>query len=232
MTGRAGPLGSVSCRSVRSSGFLGTAYLTPRIASVAVLSLPRRAWFRTRFLTWSGASLIRETMWNESGTRPAFDGRSFTLASIHLAPSPVTALMEARCSSVSRRRNRPGTSLPYPSCAQATRLRLWSTATVMYVCPFLWLVSSTPIAVGPSNMHGIEDSKRAATLRAIWPAVLHAMRGNPPMVFWLATAAGHAHSISKPLVSRLSGSAHGTWAAAAPCSAHATRGARPMSSTP
>ena len=29
-------------------------------------------------------------------------------------------------------------------------------------------------------MHGIEDSKRAATLRAIWPAVLHAMRGNPP----------------------------------------------------
>lgn len=24
-------------------------------------------------------------------------------------------------------------------------------------------------------MHGIEDSKRAATLRAIWPAVLHAM---------------------------------------------------------
>ena len=89
-------------------------------------------------------------------------------------------------------------------------------------------------------MHGIEDSKRAATLRAIWAAtlraiwaaVLHAMRGNPPAVFWLATAAGHAHSISKPLVSRLSGSAHGTWAAAAPCSAHATRGARPMSSIP
>lgn len=82
-------------------------------------------------------------------------------------------------------------------------------------------------------MHGIEDSSnRAATLRAIWPAVLHAMRGNPPMVFWLATAAGHAHSISKPLVSRLSGSAHGTWAAATPCSAHATRGARPMSSIP
>ncbi|WP_270549203.1 hypothetical protein [Bifidobacterium bifidum] len=73
--------------------------------------------------------------------------------------------------------------------------------------PFLQLVSSTPIAVGPSNMHGIEDSKRAATLRAIWPAVFHAMRGNPPTVFWLATAAGHAHSISKPLVSRLSGSA-------------------------
>ena len=72
-------------------------------------------------------------------------------------------------------------------------------------------------------MHGIEDSKRAATLCAIWPAVLHAMRGNPPMVFWLATVAGHAHSISKPLVSRLSGSAHGTWAATTPCSAHATR---------
>lgn len=81
-------------------------------------------------------------------------------------------------------------------------------------------------------MHGIEDSKRAATLRAIWPAVLHAMRGNPPAVFWLATAAGHAHSISKSPVSRLSGSAHGTWAATTPCSAHATRGARPMSSTP
>ena len=76
------------------------------------------------------------------------------------------------------------------------------------VPPFLQLVSSTPIAVGPSNMHGIADSSnRAATLRAIWPAVLHAMRGNPPTVFWLATAAGHAHSISKPLVSRLSGSA-------------------------
>ena len=45
-------------------------------------------------------------------------------------------------------------------------------------------------------MHGIEDSKRAATLRAIWAAVLHAMRGNPPAVFWLATAAGHAHGNS------------------------------------
>ena len=123
------------CRSVRSPGFLGAAYLTPRIASVAVLSLPRRAWFRNRFLTWSGASLIRETMWNESSTRSAFGRRSFTLASIHLAPSPVTALMEARCSSVGCRKNRPSTSLPYPSCAQATRLRLWSTATVMYVCP-------------------------------------------------------------------------------------------------
>lgn len=74
-------------------------------------------------------------MWNESGTRSAFGGRSFTLASIHLAPSPVTIRMEARCSSVSCRKNRSSTSLPYPSCAQATRLRLWSTATVMYVCP-------------------------------------------------------------------------------------------------
>lgn len=82
-------------------------------------------------------------------------------------------------------------------------------------------------------MHGIEDSSnRAATLRAIWPAVLHAMRGNPPTVFWLATAAGHAHSISKSPVNRLPGSAHGTWATTTPCSAHATRGARPMSSTP
>lgn len=125
----------MSCRSVRSSGFLGTAYLTPRIASVAVLSLPRRAWFRNRFLTWSSASLIRETMWNESSTRSAFGRRSFTLESIHLAPSPVTALMEARCSSAGCRKNRSSTSLPYPSCAQATRLRLWSTATVMYVCP-------------------------------------------------------------------------------------------------
>ncbi|MFY1815108.1 hypothetical protein [Bifidobacterium bifidum] len=103
----------------------------------------------------------------------------------------------------------------------------------MRVPPFLQPVSSTPIAVGPSNMHGIADSSnRAATLRAIWPAVLHAMRGNPSTVFWLATAAGHAHSISKSPVNRLPGSAHGTWAATTPCSAHATRGARPMSSTP
>ena len=126
---------AVSCRSVRSPGFLSTAYLTLRIASVAVLSLPRRAWFHNRLRTRSSASLIQETMWNESRTRPAFGRCSFTLASIHLAPSPVTIRMEARCSSAGCRRNRSSTSLPYPSCAQATRLRLWSTATVMYVCP-------------------------------------------------------------------------------------------------
>ena len=81
-------------------------------------------------------------------------------------------------------------------------------------------------------MHGIEDPKRAATLRAMSPAVLHAMRRNPPTVFRLATAVSHARSISKSLVNRLPGSAHGTWATATPCSAHATRGAKPMSSTP
>ena len=73
-------------------------------------------------------------------------------------------------------------------------------------------------------MHGIEDPKRAATLRAMSPAVLHAMRRNPPKVFRLATAVSHARSISKSLVNRLPGSAHGTWATATPCSAHATRG--------
>ena len=81
-------------------------------------------------------------------------------------------------------------------------------------------------------MDGIEDSKRAATLRAIWPAVLHAMRGNPPTVFWLAAATGHAYPIPKSLVNRLPGSAHGTRATTTPCSAHASRGAKPMSSTP
>ena len=104
---------------------------------MAVLSLPRLAWFHNRFLTWSSVPVIQETMWNESSTRSAFGRCSFTLASIHLAPSPVTALMEARCSSVSCRKNRSRTSLPYPSCAQTTRLRLWSTTTVMYVRPFL-----------------------------------------------------------------------------------------------
>ncbi|WP_177189954.1 hypothetical protein [Bifidobacterium longum] len=81
-------------------------------------------------------------------------------------------------------------------------------------------------------MDGIEDSKRAATLRAIWPAVLHAMRGNQPTVFWLAAATGHAYPIPKSLVNRLPGSAHGTRATTTPCSAHASRGAKPMSSTP
>lgn len=37
------------------------------------------------------------------------------------------------------------------------------------------------------------------------------------MVFWLATAVSHAHSISKSLVNRLPGSAHGTWATTTPC---------------
>lgn len=96
------------------------------------------------------------------------------------------------------------------------------------VRPFLWPVSSTPIAVRPSNMHGIEDPNRAATLRAMSPAVLHAMRRNPPTVFRLATAVSHARSISQSLVDRLPGSAHGTWATATPCSARATRGAKPM----
>lgn len=56
------------------------------------------------------------------------------------------------------------------------------------------------------------------------------MRRNPPKVFRLATAVSHARSISKSLVNRLPGSAHGTWATTTPCSAHATRGA--MGSTP
>ena len=80
-------------------------------------------------------------------------------------------------------------------------------------------------------MHGIEDSKRAATLRAIWPAVLHSMRRNPLTVFWLATAVSHAHSISKSLVNRLPGSAHGTEATTTPHLGQSTRGMAATSST-
>ena len=117
---------AVSGRSARSSGFLSTAYLTSRVAPVAVLSLPHRAWFRNRLRTWSSASLIRETMRNGSRKRPAFGGCFLTPASIR---------MEARRSSVGCRKNGPSASLPYPSCARTTRSRLWSTATVMHVCP-------------------------------------------------------------------------------------------------
>lgn len=60
---------------------------------------------------------------------------SCTHESIHRAPSPATTLMEARCSGVNVWKNRPNTSLPYPSCAHIARCRSWSTTTVMHVWP-------------------------------------------------------------------------------------------------
>lgn len=171
-------------------------------------------------------------MWNESGTRSAFGQYPATDESIHLAPSPVTILMEARCSGVNSSKNRSRTCLPYPSCAQITRLRSWSTTTVMYVWPFLWLVSSTPIAVSPSNMHGMPDSSRPATRPAMSPAVLHATCRKPLTVFLLATVISHVHSISKSRVNRMPGSAHGTRDTTTPCTRHSTRGAGPTSSNP
>ena len=141
-------------------------------------------------------------MWNESSTRSAFGRYSATDESIHLALSPVTILMEARCSSVNSSKNRSRTCLPYPSCAQTTRLRSWSTTTVTYVWPFLWPVSSTPIAVSPSNMHGMPDSSRPTTRPAMSPAVLHATCRKPLTVFLLATVISHVHSISKSRVNR------------------------------
>lgn len=66
-------------------------------------------------------------MWNPSGARSAFGHHSCTHESIHRAPSPATTLMEARCSGVNVWKNRPNTSLPYPSCAHIARCRSWST---------------------------------------------------------------------------------------------------------
>ena len=222
---------AVDWRSAKSPGFLSTAYFRPFIASAAVLSFARLAWFHNRFLTRSRQSVIQETMWNESGTRSAFGQYPATDESIHLAPSPVTILMEARCSGVNSSKNRSRTCLPYPSCAQITRLCSWSTTTVMYVWPFLWLVSSTPIAVSPSNMHGMPDSSRPATRPAMSPAVLHATCRKPLTVFLLATVISHVHSISKSRVNRMPGSAHGTRDTTTPCTRHSTRGAGPTSST-
>lgn len=64
-------------------------------------------------------------------------GRAFGVRAppIHRAPSPATTLMEARCSGVNVWKNRPNTSLPYPSCAHIARCRSWSTTTVMHVWP-------------------------------------------------------------------------------------------------
>ena len=170
-------------------------------------------------------------MWNESSTRSAFGRCSAADESIRLAPSPVTILMEARRSGINSSKNGSGTCLPCPSCARITRLRSWSTTTVMYVWPFLWLVSSTPIAVSPSNMHGMPDSGRPATRPAMSPAVLRATCGKPLTVFLLATVISHVHSISKSRANRLPGSARGTRDTTTPCTRHSTRGAGPTSST-
>ena len=90
--------------------------------------------------------------------------------------------------------------------------------TVMYAWPFLRLVSSTPIACNPSNMHGIEGLSAGRRPRlAMSPAVLHAICGKPLTVFWLATVISHAHSDSKSRVNRLPGSAHGTRETTTPC---------------
>ena len=91
--------------------------------------------------------------------------------------------------------------------------------------------SSTPIAVSPSNMHGMPDSSRPATRPAMSPAVLHATCRKPLTVFLLATVISHVHSISKSRVNRMPGSAHGTRDTTTPCTRHSTRGAGPTSST-
>ena len=143
MNGRAGPLGAVPRRfpdasdrlSVSLPGFFRTVYLTPRMRLTDFSSPSRRAWFHGCLLTLSGASLVQLTMWNPSGARSAFGHHSCTHESIHRAPSPATTLMEARCSGVNVWKNRPNTSLPYPSCAHIARCRSWSTTTVMHVWP-------------------------------------------------------------------------------------------------
>ena len=58
-------------------------------------------------------------------------GRAFGVR----APLMHATLMEARCSGVNVWKNRPNTSLPYPSCAYIARCRSWSTTTVMHVWP-------------------------------------------------------------------------------------------------
>lgn len=215
-------------RSVKSPGFLSTAYFRPFIASAAVLSFARLAWFHNRFLTRSRQSVIQETMWNESGTRSAFGQYPATDESIHLAPSPVTILMEARCSGVNSSKNRSRTCLPYPSCVQITRLRSWSTTTVIYVWPFLWLVSSTPIAVSPSNMHGCR-------IPAAGDPSGDVARGPPRDMQETAHGlpVGDRHQPRAfQRVNRMPGSAHGTRDTTTPCTRHSTRGAGPTSSTP
>ena len=63
------------------------------------------------------------------------------------------------------------------------------------------------------------------------PAVLHAICGKPPTVFWFATLTGHAHSASKSRVNRLPGSAHGTRATTTPHFGQSTRGMAATGST-
>ena len=59
------------------------------------------------------------------GRGSAFGRCPATDESIHPAPSPVTIRIDARRPGVNCRRNRPGTCLPCPSCAQTTRPRVF-----------------------------------------------------------------------------------------------------------
>ena len=66
---------------------------------------------------------------------------------------------------------------------------------------------------------------------AMFPAVLHAICGKPPTVFWFATLIGHAHSASKSHVNLEPGSAHDTIATTTPHFGQSTRGMSATSST-
>ncbi|MDU2493966.1 MAG: hypothetical protein E7D16_09765, partial [Bifidobacterium breve] len=83
---------------------------------------------------------------------------------------------------------------------------------------------ATPIDVRPSNGDGIPAPGRPATLRAMSPAVRHAIYGRPLTVSWLATVIRHARSTSRSRVNRLPGSAHGTDATTTPRMGQSTRG--------
>ena len=118
--------------------------------------------FHSSQRTASSASFIHWTTWKGSMTHLAFGHLRFTSAFIHLAPSAVTTSTARLCSRVSPSRNRPSTSLPYPSWAHTRQPRSWSTTTVTYLWPFLYDVSSMPMRRTPSNL----EAPRAASSSA------------------------------------------------------------------
>lgn len=201
----------------------------PFIASAAVLSFARLAWFHNRFLTRSRQSVIQETMWNESGTRSAFGQYPATDESIHLAPSPVTILMEARW----LRRQ----------FFEEQVEDLFAVSVVRPNHPLAFVVDddgdirvALPVAglVHADRREPVEHAwhagfQPAATRPAMSPAVLHAT--------WQETAhglpVGDRHQPRAfQRVNRMPGSAHGTRDTTTPCTRHSTRGAGPTSSTP
>ena len=114
---------------------------------------------------------------------------------------------------------------PWPWRIQMTRPRSWSTTTVMYVCPRLQLVSSTPMERRSSNRPALCSALRSSATRLrTGPVLFQSTRISADTALRGACTLNHAVRRSKSYVYALFLRAHGTITTVTPYSPQPTRG--------